>query len=117
MSTKRTGSPRASRGATDTSTGPGMDQGQGLSAEEERAIRMRFGVAGSDDLPLPDKSGGDPAVLAKLQEIERRAFAMTGRSPSGGLAEPATKSKIVAALKDKTEAPVAAATKSKTRGR
>lgn len=116
MSTKRTGSPRASRGATDTSTGPGMDQ-KGLSAEEERALRMRFGVAGGDDLPLPDKSGGDPAVLAKLQEIERRAFAMTGRSPSGGLAEPATKSKIVAALKDKTEAPVAAATKSKTRGR
>lgn len=96
MTTKRTGTPKTSRGATETTTTVGAG---GLTAEEERALRMRFGLAGDDDLALPDKSGGDPAVLAQLKAIERRAFAMTGRSPAEA---PQTKSKIVSALKDKS---------------
>jgi DNA-directed RNA polymerase sigma subunit (sigma70/sigma32) len=95
MSTKRTGTPKTSRGATETTT----TVGTGLTAEEERALRMRFGLAGDDDLPLPDKAGGNAEVLAQLRDIERRAFAMTGRTPGEA---PKTKSKIVSALKDKT---------------
>lgn len=107
MSTKRTGSPKVSRGATETTTttvGTGVGQKVGLTAEEERAIRMRFGLAGDDGLALDDKAGGNADVMAKLQEIERRAFEMTGRSPAGnGGTLKKTKSKIVSALRDKSK--------------
>ncbi len=102
MSTKRTGSPK-SRGATETTTTTTVGTGVGLTAEEERAIRMRFGLAGDDDLELGDKAGGNADVMAKLKEIERRAFEMTGRSPAaGGATLKKTKAKIVSALKDKS---------------
>lgn len=112
MSTKRSGGPTKRSGATDTTTTVGTNAG--LTAEEERALRMRFGLAGTDDLELGDKSGGNADVLAKLKEIERRAFEMTGRSPASGK----TKSKIVSALREKgAEATASAAKAPKSKGR
>lgn len=99
MSTKRTGGPKGGVSKTTTTT----VETTGLTAEEERAIRMRFGLAGDDDLVLPDKAHGNADIMAKLKEIEARAFAATGRSPldNGGTAK--TKAKIVSALKSKSK--------------
>lgn len=40
---------------------------------------MRYGLVLPDDQPLPQKGEGRPDVQAKLLEIERRAFEMSGR--------------------------------------
>ena len=51
-----------------------------LEAEQERAVRMRYGFVAPDDLALPQKSAGLPdEVAAQLLEIERRAFEQSGR--------------------------------------
>jgi hypothetical protein len=63
-------------------------RGAGLEAEEEKVVRMRYGLPASDDTPLPQKGEGHPDVLAKLREIERRAFEMTGRSPKANAPGP-----------------------------
>ena len=50
-----------------------------LEAEQERAVRMRYGFALPDDLPLPQKGEGHPDVAAQLLAIELRAFEASGR--------------------------------------
>lgn len=80
MSTKRQAPSKASRAGT--STGPKTQRStvtQKLEPEEERAVRMRYGLGVADDHPLDQKHGGRPDVMAKLKEIERRAFERTNR--------------------------------------
>ncbi|MFO0724899.1 MAG: hypothetical protein U1E65_14055 [Myxococcota bacterium] len=50
-----------------------------LSAPEERALRMRFGLEVGPSQRLGSKAEGRPDVMAKLLEIERRAFVKSGR--------------------------------------
>jgi hypothetical protein len=85
-----------------------------LEAEEERQLRMRYGLMVSDDHPLEQKGEGNAAVMAKLREIEQRAFEKSGRlakmRAEAGVDEPAvigsstTKQKIVDKLKTKAGA-------------
>lgn len=97
MSTKRT----ASRQGRTTST-DGVRSG--LQPEEEKVLRMRYGLVLPDDQPLPQKGEGRPDVQAKLLEIERRAFEMSGR-----LAQ----MRAEAGLDDEEEAPEASPSKKK----
>ena len=75
---------------------------------------MRFGLAGNDELALPQKHQGNADVAAKLREIERRAFAMTGRTP-GEMSGDGAKAKIVSALRGKTRVTAAAPKKPSTK--
>ena len=78
-----------------------------LSAEEEQALRLRSGVglAGGDRL---ERKSADPAVLARLSQIELAAFQVLGQkvygvgtkpAPRTTLAPASAKSKIIKALK------------------
>jgi len=91
--------PKAPSRSSTTTVDPGTRPG--LTAEEERALRMKFGLAGDDDMELPQKHEGNADLAAKLREIEKRAFAMTGRTPGEMTG---TKAKIVTALRDKARA-------------
>ncbi|MEL7370065.1 MAG: hypothetical protein AAFN74_14185 [Myxococcota bacterium] len=50
-----------------------------LDAEHEKTIRMRYGFALPEHIPLPQKGEGHPDVAAELKKIELRAFEMSGR--------------------------------------
>ncbi|MEM7678064.1 MAG: hypothetical protein AAF449_18895 [Myxococcota bacterium] len=50
-----------------------------LDAEHEKTIRMRYGFALPEHIPLPQKGEGRPDVAAELQAMELRAFEMSGR--------------------------------------
>lgn len=83
-----------------------------MDAVEEKVVRMRKGVAAPADMELGRVGQNHPATRAKLEEIEARAFAASGRldelRESVGLptakADGATKQKIIAKLAKK-EAP------------
>jgi len=98
MSTKSKGPSKSQ------TTTVGTESRNGLTAEEERALRMRFGLAGDDDTALPQKHEGNAEIAAKLREIEKRAFAMAGRTPGEMTDGDVAKAKIVSALRDKTQA-------------
>jgi hypothetical protein len=91
---------------------------------------MRHGLSVSPAQPLEQKGGGRPEVLAKLLEIEARAFEKSGRlkalrDAAGVEAQasaPVEKGKIISALKGKAgstktkaKAKVTAGAKSKKR--
>jgi len=67
-----------------------------LTALEEKVIRMRHGLRAPGDLDLEQLGAGNPAVEAKLAEIERRVLAAAGARQNP------TKSKIVDSLRAKS---------------
>jgi len=50
-----------------------------MEAEEEKLLRMMRGWQAPDGLELEWKGEGHPDTLAKLREMEARAFAASGR--------------------------------------
>lgn len=95
MTTKRE-LPRGRAKTETTHSGDG-----GLSALEERALRMRYGLEVSDQLKLESKAPGRPDVMKKLLEIEHRAFEKSGRLAALRRAAGVEVAKPVAAKKDK----------------
>lgn len=87
---------------TTTETAPG------LSAEEERLLRMRHGLPAAPGTPVAQPPPGlSPHVLAELAAIERRALQESGRlealdvAAARELGEPSgadTKAKIIEQL-------------------
>src|SRR5437016_4688392 len=83
-----------------------------VSSVEEKVVRMRKGLAAPDDLDLGRVGQNHPATRAKLEEIERRAFAQSGRydelRKEVGLpvasTDSATKAKIISRLSAKADA-------------
>jgi hypothetical protein len=77
---------------------------------EEKAVRMRRGIAAPDDMPLGRVGQNHPATRAKLDEIEARAFERSGRLDAlrkqAGIpvatTNTATKEKIISRLAKKT---------------
>lgn len=51
----------------------------GIDAAEEKVVRMRRGLAVSDDFALSQVGQDNPDLAAKLREIELRALEMSGR--------------------------------------
>jgi hypothetical protein len=127
MTTRRPAPPKASRESPERIREP---SGR-LDPDEEKVIRMRRGLIASDDQPLEFMGRGHPDTLARLREIEHRAFEKSGRlaalKKEAGLdqddldeedepeAQDETKEKIVAALKEKAAPKAKAVVKAKSK--
>ena len=88
---KPTQKKRSGRSNVTTRSAPSV-----LTTAEEQVVRMRHGFGVPADMELPTKAGGNAAVAAELEAIERRALAAAGTRQN------AKKSKIVSALRHKS---------------
>jgi len=78
-----------------------------LTAEEERVLRMRYGIAGAPDMELEFEGQEFENTRLQLALIERRALEMMAKLGPGGKAGPGgkgrdseTKDKIIRKLRD-----------------
>jgi hypothetical protein len=71
-----------------------------LTAQEEKALRMKRGAALDPDDELDTKTN-DPRLAAQIADIENAVFAKLRAMAVPGRAESAVKNKIVASLKSK----------------
>ena len=71
-----------------------------LAALEEKVVRMRQGMSAPSNLVLETLGERDPALRARLLEIERRVL-QAARDRAADQPPPSTKQKIVALLRSK----------------
>jgi len=71
-----------------------------LTAQEEKALRMKRGAALSPDDELDTKTN-DPRLAAQIADIENAIFAKLRAMASPGPVDSPVKNKIVAALRTK----------------
>jgi hypothetical protein len=114
MTTKRPAPPKSSDHREPSSGAERLD------SVEEKVIRMRRGLGASDNLELEFMGRNHPDTLARLREIEHRAFEKSGRiaamkkaaaeededeeddPPATVRVDQSTKSKIVSGMRDKS---------------
>lgn len=75
-----------------------------VTVQEERALRMRFGVRAAPGEPLPTAHGANAQLGEELRAIELQLFRAMKRRESGTVARPSAssnpaKDKILRALK------------------
>ena len=92
-----------------TTTTTVISETRGMTAEEERLLRMHAGASLAPDAALGSKLDGvadafRDDVVARLRLIEAEALAaITGQDAAAGLEPGTKKSRIIAALRDKPE--------------
>jgi hypothetical protein len=84
----------------------GLSRAPALSVEEERVLRLRHGVSPDPHAPLArvapaDSELGDELLVLELQLLRAVRARATQAAAARGTADPATKSKIVRALRKK----------------
>ncbi len=67
-----------------------------LSPLEEKVVRMRHGLRAPESMALEHQGEGNPELMAKLEEIERRVLAAASARQNP------TKSKIIGSLRAKS---------------